>query len=116
ITYTPTEQTGKITYVDPNGKEVGTTPLTGKTDEEIPVTPNVPAGWQIVPDPKIPTKITATPDGIQTVTVKVEHKIITVTPTDPKTPSDKLPDNPGKNYPKGVDKKDLNKTVKRTIT
>ncbi|MCZ3565278.1 YSIRK-type signal peptide-containing protein, partial [Lactobacillus crispatus] len=92
ITYTPTEQTGKITYVDPNGKEVGTTPLTGKTDEEIPVTPNVPAGWQIVPDPKIPTKITATPDGIQTVTVKVEHKIITVTPTDPKTPSDKLPD------------------------
>ncbi|TDN10342.1 hypothetical protein CEE82_11180, partial [Lactobacillus crispatus] len=49
-------------------------------------------------------------------TVKVEHKIITVTPTDPKTPSDKLPDNPGKNYPKGVDKKDLNKTVKRTIT
>ncbi|MES5118675.1 hypothetical protein [Lactobacillus crispatus] len=57
----PTRQpnkTGKITYVDPNGKEVGTTPLTGKTDEEIPVTPNVPAGWQIVPDPKIPTKIT----------------------------------------------------------
>ncbi|NIB71468.1 LPXTG cell wall anchor domain-containing protein, partial [Lactobacillus jensenii] len=42
--------------------------------------------------------------------------IITVTPNDPKTPSDKLPDNPGKNYPKGVDKKDLNKTVKRTIT
>lgn len=116
ITYTPTEQTGKITYVDPNGKEVGTTPLTGKTDEEIPVTPNVPAGWQIVPDQKIPTTITATPDGIQTVTVKVEHKIITVTPNDPKTPSDKLPDNPGKNYPKGVDKKDLNKTVKRTIT
>ena len=116
ITYTPTEQTGKITYVDPNGKEVGTTPLTGKTDEEIPVTPNVPAGWQIVPDPKIPTKITATPDGIQTVTVKVEHKIITVTPTDPKTPSDKLPDNPGKNYPKGVNTTDLNKTITRKIT
>ena len=116
ITYTPNEQTGKISYVDPNGKEVGTTPLTGKTDEEIPVTPNVPAGWQIVPGQDIPTTITATPDGIPTVTVKVEHKITTVTPTDPKTPSDKLPDNPGKNYPKGVDKKDLNKTVKRTIT
>ena len=116
ITYTPNEQTGKITYVDPNGKEVGTTLLTGKTDEKIPVTPNVPAGWQVVPDQKIPTTITATPDGITTVTVKVEHKIITVTPTDPKTPSDKLPDNPGKNYPKGVDKTDLNKTITRKIT
>lgn len=116
ITYTPTDQTGKILYVDPNGKEVGNTPLTGKTDEEIPVTPNVPAGWQIVPGQDIPTTITATPDGIPTVTVKVEHKIITVTPTDPKTPSDKLPDNPGKNYPKGVGTTDLNKTITRKIT
>ena len=116
ITYTPNDQTGKISYVDPNGKGVGTTPLTGKTDEEIPVTPNVPAGWQIVPGQDIPTTITATPDGIPTVTVNVEHKIITVTPTDPKTPSDKLPDNPGKNYPKGVDTTDLNKTITRKIT
>ena len=116
ITYTPTDQTGKILYVDPKGKEIGTTPLTGKTDEEIPVTPNVPAGWQIIPDQDIPTTITATPDGIPTVTVKVEHKITTVTPTDPKTPSDKLPDNPGKNYPKGVGTTDLNKTITRKIT
>ncbi|MBD8088252.1 MucBP domain-containing protein [Limosilactobacillus sp. c11Ua_112_M] len=35
----------------------------------------------------------------------------TTTTTDPKTPSDKLPDNPGKNYPKGVDTTDLNKTI-----
>ncbi len=116
ITYTPNDQTGKISYVGPNGKEVGTTPLTGKTDEEIPVTPNVPAGWQIVPGQDIPTTITATPDGIPTVTVNVEHKIVPVTPTDPKTPSDKLPDNPGKNYPKGVDTTDLNKTITRKIT
>lgn len=37
-------------------------------------------------------------------------------PTDPKTPSDKLPDNPGKNYPKGVNTTDLNKTITRKIT
>lgn len=40
----------------------------------------------------------------------------TTTTTDPKTPSDKLPDNPGKNYPKGVNTTDLNKTITRKIT
>lgn len=40
----------------------------------------------------------------------------TTTTTDPKTPSDKLPDNSGKNYPKGVDTTDLNKTITRKIT
>lgn len=55
----------------------------------------------------------AGPNGIPTVTVKVEHDTITVTPDQPKNPSDKLPD--GKNYPSGVTKDDLNKTVTRTI-
>lgn len=40
----------------------------------------------------------------------------TTTTTDPKTQSDKLPDNPGKNYPKGVDTTDLNKAITRKIT
>ena len=52
-----------------------------------------------------------TPD----VTVKVEHDHVTVLPDNPKTPADVLPDNPGKNYPSGVAKDDLNKTVTRTI-
>ena len=43
------------------------------------------------------------------------HATTTVTPDNPKTPADVLPDNPGKNYPSGVAKDDLNKTVTRTI-
>ena len=43
------------------------------------------------------------------------HATTTVTPDNPKTPADVLPDNPGKNYPSGVAKDDLNKTVMRTI-
>ena len=43
------------------------------------------------------------------------HATTTVTPDNPKTPADVLPDNPGKNYPSGVAKDDLNKTVARTI-
>ncbi|MFR0609818.1 mucin-binding protein, partial [Limosilactobacillus mucosae] len=43
------------------------------------------------------------------------HAKTIVTPDNPKTPADVLPDNPGKNYPSGVAKDDLNKTVTRTI-
>ena len=43
------------------------------------------------------------------------HATTTVTPDNPKTPDDVLPDNPGENYPSGVAKDDLNKTVTRTI-
>ncbi|HJF54347.1 MAG TPA: MucBP domain-containing protein [Limosilactobacillus coleohominis] len=118
ISYTPNEQTGNIVYVDQNnnGQQVGTTPLTGKTDETITITPNIPAGYKLVPGQNIPKTEKATPNGIPTVTVQVEHQTTTVQPTDPKTPSDKLPDNPGKNYPTGVDYNDLHKTIKRTIT
>lgn len=115
ISYTPNEQNGKISYVD-NGKEIGITPLTGKTDETITITPNIPAGYKLVPGQNIPKTEKATPNGIPTVTIQVEHQTTTVQPTDPKTPNDKLPDNPGKNYPTGVDYNDLHKTIKRTIT
>ncbi|WP_347980003.1 YSIRK-type signal peptide-containing protein [Limosilactobacillus allomucosae] len=43
------------------------------------------------------------------------HATTIVTPDNPKTPADVLPDNPGKNYPSGVAKDDLNKTITRTI-
>ena len=40
---------------------------------------------------------------------------VNVTSDQPKTPSDKLPDNPGKSYPSGVAKDDLVKTVTRKV-
>jgi LPXTG-motif cell wall-anchored protein len=90
--------------------------LTGKTDEDVVINPVAPAGWKIVDGQNIPKTEKATPNGIDTVIVEVEHKTTTVPPTDPKTPEDKLPDNPDKHYPDGVSEKDLNKTIVRQIT
>lgn len=115
ITYTANTQTGKIFYVDGDDSSnvVSHTDLTGKTGDHIKVNPQAPADWKIVEGQDIPTDVVAGPNGIPTVTVKVEHDTITVTPDQPKNPSDKLLD--GKNYPSGVTKDDLNKTVTRTI-
>ncbi|WP_076461339.1 MBG domain-containing protein [Limosilactobacillus caccae] len=121
ISYTANDQTGKISYVDGDGNEISSTPLTGKTGETVTVTPKIPAGWKLVPGQDIPETVTATPDGIPTVTITIQHKKITVTPDDPKTPEDKLPETPGKDYPNGskyptgVAKDDLNKDITRTI-
>jgi LPXTG-motif cell wall-anchored protein len=117
INYSPTEQTGKISYQDKDGNEIGTTPLTGKTDETIPVDPNkdVPAGWKIIPDQKIPETVKVTPDGVPTVVVKIEHKTITVTPETPEEeiPMGKVPGDPSKTYPV---MESITKTPTRKIT
>ncbi|WP_251546455.1 mucin-binding protein [Limosilactobacillus caecicola] len=123
ITYTANQQTGKISYVGPDDLEVGSTTLTGQTGDVIKVSPVAPSGWKVVPGQQIPQTVTATADGIPTVIVHVEHNSITVDPSDPKTPADKLPDDvtPGKDYPggdyypAGVAKDDLTKTITRTI-
>ena len=115
ITYTADTQSTVVNYVDGNGDIVHTTKLTGTTDETIPVPNEVPAGWQLVGNETIPTEITFTPDGYPTLTVKVQHSHVTVTPDQPKTPSDTLPNNPTKHYPTGLATDDLNKTITRTI-
>ena len=101
ITYTANEQTGKISYQDADSKEIGSTTITGKTGEIIAITPEVPAGWQLVPSQEIPKTVTATADGIPTVIVKIEHKTVVVTPETPATdiPTGKVPGDPSKNYP-----------------
>ena len=113
ITYMANPQIGKISYVDTDGKEVDSTPLNGKTDETVSVSPQIPHGWVVIDGQTIPTKVTATPNGIPTVTIKIKHGTIEVTPDKPKTPSDKMPD--GDNYPDGVTQDDLNRDITRTI-
>ncbi|MBB1124587.1 MBG domain-containing protein [Limosilactobacillus albertensis] len=102
ITYTANAQTGKISYVDSDGQGIGQTTINGKTGEPVKVTPQVPAGWKIVPGQDIPATVTATANGIPAVTVKVEHSTITVTPDTPEKdiPSGKVPGDPSKNYEK----------------
>ena len=113
IAYTANPQKGKISYIDENGKEIGTTGLNGKTDEDVQVKPVIPHGWVIVDGQTIPSTVKATADGIPTVSIKIKHGTIEVTPDKPKTPSDKMPD--GDNYPKGVSDTDLNRNVTRQI-
>ena len=100
VTYTVNTQTGKISYVDSDGKEVGQTPLSGKTGEAVDVIPQAPAGWKIVSGQDIPKTVVATADGIPTVTVRVEHDTIIVTPETPPrdVPTGPVPGDPSKNY------------------
>ena len=102
ISYTANNQTGKISYVDSQGNEVGQTALTGKTDQSVAVTPEAPSGWRIVSGQDIPKSVTATATGIPTVTVKVEHSTTIVTPETPEKdiPTGPVPGDPSKNYEK----------------
>ncbi|WP_414671817.1 mucin-binding protein, partial [Lactobacillus gasseri] len=102
ISYTANNQTGKISYVDGDGKEVGQTTISGKAGETVNVTPQVPSGWKIVPGQDIPKTITISENGIPTVTVKVEHGTVIVTPDTPEKdiPTGPVPGDPSKNYEK----------------
>lgn len=71
VTYTANPQSGKIIYVDPNGNPIAETPIQGVTDQTIPFTPQIPAGYELVPGQTILTEITFNGDG-QPVVVKVE--------------------------------------------
>ena len=113
IVYTANPQKGKISYIDENGKEIGTTGLNGKTDEDVQVKPVIPHGWVIVDGQTIPTTVKATADGIPTVSIEIKHGQLAVTPDKPHKPDDKMPD--GDNYPKGVSDTDLNRNVTRQI-
>ena len=101
ITYTANEQSGIISYQDEAGKEISTTPLSGKTGETVTVNPEIPAGWELVPGQEIPKTVTATAKGIPTVVIKVENSTIIVTPETPEKDilNGKVPGNPSKNYP-----------------
>ena len=101
ITYTANEQSGIISYQDEAGKEISTTPLSGKTGETVTVNPEIPAGWELVPGQEIPKTVTATAEGIPTVVIKVENSTIIVTPETPEKDilNGKVPGNPSKNYP-----------------
>lgn len=86
ITYLPNDQSGAIIYVDQsNGQQVGTTPLTGKTDEIVTINQVIPAGYQLVPGQNIPKTEVAMPNGIANVTVLVEHEKPTIKPNEPTT-------------------------------
>ena len=114
VTYSSGEHTAHINYVDKDGNIVHTTTITGRTDGVVQVPNETPVGWTVVGEP-VPTELAFGPDGHADVIVTIDHQHVTVTPDQPKTPTDKLPDNSAKTYPNCVGHDDLNKTVTRTI-
>ena len=133
VTYTPIQK-ARTTFVyqdkDGNVKQVeGNTPITetGKGGDKLTKAEEVAnkikeaqnKGYELVSN-TYPT------DGVfdkdkdvdQEYTVTLKERVVPVTPDQPKTPGTPVdPNNPdGPKYPAGLEEKDLNKTVTRTIT
>ena len=133
VTYSPIQK-AKTTFVyqdkDGNVKQVeDNTPIseTGKGGDKLTKADEIAArikeaqnkGYEVVSN-TYPT------DGVfdkdvdtdQEFTVTLKERVVPVTPDQPKTPGTPVdPNNPdGPKYPAGLEEKDLNKTVTRTIT
>ena len=78
-------------------------------------------GYEIVEIPQLDKNYDDTPNvggepdkKPQVFVLKVKHRIVPVTPDDPKTPDDIIPDS-NQNYPGGLTETDLSRTITRTI-
>ena len=115
INYTANDQAIKINYIDSDNNDsvVKSDTLSGKTDQTVKTDITIPDGYIL--EGNVPSDYTFKASGNTDITVELKHGTTTVTPDKPKTTGDKLPDNPSKNYPSGVAKNDLNRTITRTI-
>lgn len=114
INYVANQQTIHVKYEDEHGQVISMDSISGQTDQTVPITIKVPAGWQLTADQVVPDQVkfgAVTPD----IVFQVVHATVTVLPNDPKTTKELLPDNPDRHYPSGVAFADLNKTITRTI-
>lgn len=125
ITYAPNSQSSHYRFVDDDNKDSNGKPIqvgtdivkTGNTDQTITYQDGdfpIPAGYELVSE--LPTKYTFKASGNDPIDIHLKHKIVIVTPDDPKQSTDELPDNPDKAYPSGLSHDDLNETIKRPIT
>ena len=114
ITYTANDQSTHVNYVDAQGKTIHTTTVNGKTGQTVKVSSEIPDGWKLVDGQTVPSEITFGPDGYTDVSVKIEHRQVTVSPDHPQTNGTKLPNNLNQSF-HGVEESDLNKTIIRTI-
>ena len=83
VTYSADSHTLTITYLDNDGKQIGTYDVTGKTDEtvNIDVTNNVPKNWQLVPGQNPISSYKFGPENPEVISYKIEHKTETINPT-----------------------------------
>ncbi|WP_265668853.1 mucin-binding protein [Lactobacillus amylovorus] len=129
VTYTATDSTQTIHYVDEDGDELSTTDnkdqngdvikdstVTVKTDDVGNV--QVPKGWKLVNDHDKTTKVAYGSDGtIPVKDVKITHATIEVTPDKPHKKGDPIdPKVPtGSKYGDGLTSDDLNDVAYREI-
>ena len=130
INYVKDTQKAKTTFVDEKGNPIpGVNAITEEGDSDAPLTKEAEVkakikelenkGYEIVSN-TYPEggKFDKDKDTDQEFKVTLKAKEVTVTPDQPKTPGTPVdPNNPeGPKYPAGLEEKDLNKTVTRTIT
>ena len=129
VTYTAIQR-AKTTFVDEKGNAIpGVDAITEQGGSEAPLTKEADVkakikelenkGYELVSN-TYPEggKFDKDKDTDQEFKVTLKAKEVTVTPDQPKTPGTPVdPKNPeGPKYPAGLEEKDLNKTVTRTIT
>ena len=130
INYVKDTQKAKTTFVDEKGNPIpGVDAITEEGDSDAPLTKEADVkakikelenkGYELVSN-TYPEggKFDKDKDTDQEFKVTLKAKEVTVTPDQPKTPGTPVdPNNPdGPKYPAGLEEKDLNKTVTRTIT
>ena len=130
INYAKDTQKAKTTFVDEKGNPIpGVDAITEQGDSDTPLTKEADVkakikelenkGYELVSN-TYPEggKFDKDKDTDQEFKVTLKAKEVTVTPDQPKTPGTPVdPNNPeGPKYPAGLEEKDLNKTVTRTIT
>ena len=130
INYVKDTQKAKTTFVDEKGNPIpgveaiteeggSETPLTKESEVKAKIKELENKGYELVSN-TYPEggKFDTDKDTDQEFKVTLKQKEVTVTPDQPKTPGTPVdPNNPdGPKYPAGLEEKDLNKTVTRTIT
>ena len=130
INYVKDTQKAKTTFVDEKGNPIpgvdaiteeggSDTPLTKEAEVKAKIKELENKGYELVSN-TYPEggKFDTDKDTDQEFKVTLKAKEVTVTPDQPKTPGTPVdPKNPeGPKYPAGLEEKDLNKTVTRTIT
>ena len=130
INYVKDTQKAKTTFVDEKGNPIpGVDAITEEGDSDTPLTKEADVkakikelenkGYELVSN-TYPEggKFDKDKDTDQEFKVTLKERVVPVTPDQPKTPGTPVdPNNPdGPKYPAGLEEKDLNKTVTRTIT
>ena len=130
INYVKDTQKAKTTFVDEKGNPIpGVDAITEEGDSDTPLTKEADVkakikelenkGYELVSN-TYPEggKFDKDKDTDQEFKVTLKERVVPVTPDQPKTPGTPVdPNNPdGPKYPAGLEEKNLNKTVTRTIT